>query len=343
MNPNLRSALLASLLAAVPAALHAWGLEGHTIINRAALASLPPDFPAWIREPAVSDRIVFLAGEPDRWRSSKDKTMRHAADPEHEFNVEEVTDAGMDLSALSPYRYEFEVQFAAARAAHLANFRPVDPAYNANHTQELPGFLPWAIAEYYGKLQIALSELKTYEKYGTPSEVENARADAVTLMGLMGHFVGDGSQPLHLTKYYFGWTGPNPRGYVNRGGWHAWIDSGFIVKAGISPAEVLARVRPATPVSVDPRPDGRDPVFAAVMEYLLATNRLVIPLYELEKSGPLRMGGPPTPEGRAFIDDQLLRAGQMLGSLWLAAWRHAGPDVYLQSELVRRNAAKAAP
>ncbi len=110
--------------------------------------------------------------------------------------------------------------------------------------------------------------------------------------------------------------------------------------AGITPAELLPRVQPAEPVSkVAPRPDGRDPVFVAVLDYLVGTNRLVEPLYRLEKEGPLRMGGPPTAEGRAFIDDQLLRGGEMLGSLWLTAWRHAGPDFYLQSQLVRRNAA----
>jgi hypothetical protein len=327
------------LFAAAPAALHAWGVEGHEIVNQVALASLPGDFPAWVRTPANSDRVIFLANEPDRWRDSKDKMMLHATAPDHEFNLEEIADAGMDLATLSPYRYEFEVEFAAARAAHEANFRPIDPKYNADHTGDLPGFLPWAIAEHYGRLQAAFSYLKVYEKYGTAQEVENARANVVYLMGVMGHFVGDGSQPLHVTKYYYGCTGPNPHGYVNRGGWHAWIDSGFIDRAGITPAELLPRVEAAVPVSVAPQPDGRDPVFVAVLDYLAATNRQVEPLYQLEKDGPLRMGGPPTAEGRAFIDDQLLRGGEMLGSLWLTAWRHAGPDFYLQSQLVRRNAA----
>ena len=337
--PSLSALIPALLAAATPAALHAWGEQGHDIVNQIALASLPADFPAWIHQPANTGRIVFLAGEPDRWRSSKDEIMEHATTPDHHFDIEEIADAGLDLDAISEYRYEFAVQFAAARAAHEASFRPIDPKYNADQTGRFPGFLPWAIVEDYGKLRISFSILKTYEKYGTAEEVANARADLVDLMGLMGHFVGDGSQPLHVSKYFYGWTGPNPQGFVNRGGWHAWIDSGFIAKAGITFAEFQPRVQPAVPVSVAPRPDGRDPVFAAVLDYLAATNQQVVPLYQLEKDGPLRMNGPPTAEGRAFIDADLLRAGEMLGSLWLTAWRQAGPDYYLRSDLVRRNAA----
>ncbi len=32
--------------------------------------------------------------------------------------------------------------------------------------------------------------------------------------GWLGHYVGDGSQPLHVTVNYNGWTGPNPHGYT---------------------------------------------------------------------------------------------------------------------------------
>jgi hypothetical protein len=332
--------LLAAALAVLPSRVLAWGATGHEVVNRAALASLPADFPAWVREPATAERIAFLANEPDRWRDSRDRALLHATAPDHNFDYEEIADAGMDIAKLPPFRYDFVMQFAAARAAHGANFRPDDPKYNTNHTQGLCGFLPWEIAEQFGELQVAFSYLKTYERYGTPSEIANARANVAYVMGLMGHFVGDGSQPLHVTKYFYGWTGPNPEHFVNRPAWHAWIDSGFINKAGIGSEEVVAHVTPAAPVNLAPRADGQDPLFGAVMDYLGETNRQVVPLYRLERDGPLRMNGPATPEGRAYIDAQLLRAGQMLGSLWLTAWRTAGPDRYLQSDLVKR-AAKA--
>jgi hypothetical protein len=331
-------------LAGTPAALHAWGDEGHQIVNAVALASLPADFPAWARTPENSERIVFLSSEPDRWRNGSDKTMRHATKPDHEFNLEEVPEVGIDLATLTPFRYEFVVQFMAARAAHASEFKPINPQADVDHVFALPGFLPWAIDEYYGKLQVAFSYLKVYEKFGTASEAANARANIVEMMGVMGHYVGDGSQPLHVTKSFNGWTGPNPNGFTVRAGIHGWIDSGFILRAGIKLEELLPRVRPAEPVDTAPRPDGRDPVWAAILDYLIESNRRVEPLYQLEKDGPLRMYGPSTATGRAFIDDQLLRGGQMLGALWLTAWRQAGPDPFLQSTLVKRAAAAhAAP
>ena len=89
-----------------------------------------------------------------------------------------------------------------------------------------------------------------------------------------------------------------------------------------------------------PAPGERDAVFSDVMRYLVAQNERVIPLYELEKAGQLKADGSPgSTDGRGFIDEQLLRGGQMLGSLWLTAWRVAPPDRYLLGQLARRAAA----
>jgi len=339
MTSFFRLLLLPLGIAALPVGLQAWGADGHRIVNQVALASLPADFPAWIHEPANAERITFLANEPDRWRDDANHMMEHATKPDHEIDWEEFADAGIDVNTLTPYRYEFVVQFAAGRAAHPERFRPINPKTDVNHTYAFPGFLPWAISEAYGKLEVCLSYLKEYEQFGTPAEIANARANVIYVMGVMGHFVGDGSQPLHVTKQFNGWYGPNPNGYITKAGFHGWIDSGFIVKAGINFAEILPGVKPAAPLSLAPRADGRDPVWVAILDYLQESNRRVEPLYQLEKAGPLKMYGPPTTEGRAFIDAQLLRGGEMLGALWLTAWRHAGPDTYLQSELVKRNAA----
>jgi hypothetical protein len=89
-----------------------------------------------------------------------------------------------------------------------------------------------------------------------------------------------------------------------------------------------------------PRPDGQDPVLADVLDYLFAQNRQVEPLYQLEKEGKFRADGSPgSLDGRAFIDAQLLQGGRMLGSVWLTAWRQAGPDMYLRAQLAKRKAA----
>ena len=335
--------LLFSLsLALGPLALRAWYEPGHRLINQLALDSLPPDFPAWIHEPATEDRIVFLSQEPDRWRRSRELLLQHDNSLDHFVVLEEITDAGLPLSSLTPFRYQFAAEFAAGRAAHPERFPAINPAKDADRTLEWPGFLPWAIAEYYAKLQAQFSYLKTYEQYGTPAEIANARANVVYIMGVMGHFVGDGSQPLHVTVHRSGWVGPNPHGYATTD-FHTLIDGAFMAKAGITLAELAPQVVPARPLDLTSRPDGRDPAFVASLGFLEETLATVEPMYRLLQEHKLVDGGPGSQEGRVFIDQRLLAAGQMLGSLWLTAWRQAAPDPVLRGALQQRAGPPAHP
>ena len=338
----MRHLLLAALL--VPAAvLKAWDYEGHRIVNRLALASLPADFPAFVREPAAAERIAFLSGEPDRWRNSPDLPLRHVNSSDHYLDIEQLAEAGLDAATVPAHRYVFATDFAAGRAAHAEHFPPIDPARNTDRTREWPGFLPWAAAEHYGKLRSAFSYLKTFEESGgTPEEIANARANVLYIMGVMGHYIGDGAQPLHTTKHHNGWIGPNPREYTKWPRFHSWIDSGFINRAGIDYDAVAPRLVPARPLALAAAPGARDPLFSAVMDWLLEQHAQVEPLYALEKSGALRAEVAATSaEGRAFIEARLLAGGQMLGSLWLTAWQQAGPDTFLRTQLLRRQGLKA--
>lgn len=330
-------------LSCAASVLHAWDYTGHRIVNEAALASLPADFPAFVRAPASAERIAFLAGEPDRWRNVNDLPIKHVNGMDHYLDLEELADAGLEVGALPSMRYDFVMAFAAGRAAHLEKFPAFDPAKDVEHSRIWPGFAPWAVAEQYGKLKSAFSYLKALEENGTPEEVANAQANILYVMGVMGHYVGDLAQPLHVTVHHHGWVGPNPNGYTTAGDIHQWIDGGFIAGAGITPAEVLAGAVPVQPISVAPRADQRDPLFVAVVDYLVAQHAQVEPLYALEKAGHFKIDGKGDPApGRAFIVGQLHRGGEMLGAVWLTAWRNAGPDVYLRGQLIKRQAAAAA-
>ncbi len=339
----LRRSLLCLTLLAVATA-HAWDYEGHRIVNQLALAALPADFPAFVRTPANAERISFLSGEPDRWRNIADLPLKHYNGLDHYCDLEQLAGAGLDAATVPSLRYEFAARFAAGRAAHPDWFPAVDPAANADHSREWPGFAPWAITEYYGKLKAAFSYLKAFEEAGTPEEITNAQADIVYLMGVMGHYVGDCAQPLHTTIHHNGWAGDNPQGYTTWSGIHSWIDGGFIAKAGIKTADLAPRVAPARPVMLAPRPDGRDPMFAAVIDYLGTQHTFVEPLYVLEKAGKFshEKGEPVLPEGREFIEARLLTGGEMLGAIWMTAWKQAGPDSYLRAQLLKRQIAAAA-
>jgi hypothetical protein len=340
--------LVGSLLlawAVTASTLHAWDYEGHRLVNGLAVAGLPTEFPAFVRTPANAGRIAFLAGEPDRWKNNPDLSLRHENDPDHYLDLEQLAWAGLDLTTLSPLRNEFAVQFAAGRAAHPERFPAIDPEKNADHTREWPGFLPWSITEGFGKLKSAFSYLNAYQKYGgTTEEIANAEANIVYVMGVMGHFVADGAQPLHDTVHHNGWVGENPRGFTTTPQFHAWIDGGFMAKAGLVYANLAPRARAAHVLDLAPKPGERDALFATALAYLRAQNGRVVPLYEIEKAGQLKADGTPgSTDGRAFIEEQMLRGGEMLSSLWLTAWRTAPVDTYLMKQLQLRATAAPSP
>ena len=341
---------LVVVLGAVTFSAGAWDYEGHHAINELALASLPRDFGGFELTPALKGRIEYLAGEPDRWRNVGDLPLKNVNGPDHYIDLEDVKLFDLTPETLPLMRYDFMADIAKVRAAHPEKFPPIDPDKDADHTRELDGFLPWAITENYEKLKSDFSSLKAFRQFGgTPEEIANAQADCIYVMGVMGHYVGDGAQPLHTTDHHNGWVGPNPNGYSTWKGLHAWIDGGFLGKAGIKLDDLAPRIRPATGIPLNQRADGRDPMFVAVFDYLLGNFKLVEPLYQMEKAGKfsdqLEQAGkfhqdtqPVNAEGRAFIEGQLVKGGEMLGSIWLTAWKQAVPDTYLRSQLVKRQA-----
>ncbi len=307
------------------------------MVNQIALASLPTSFPAFARHPAVQERIAFLAGEADRWRNTSELPLKHFNGPDHYIDLDELSLYKLTPNSLSHFRYEFVGQLAVARALHPTNFPAIDPSRNEDKTRELVGLLPWALTEYYGKLKSGFSYLKTFqENGGTPEEIANAQQNIIYIMGVMGHFAGDSSQPLHTTIHHHGWMGANPKNYATNSSIHAWIDGGYIHSAGINFSELKPRVRPARVFSAT-SPNAQSPdIFPTVMAFIIEQHKLVEPLYQLNQEGSLSDHGDAGSKGRAFIDQQLLAGGQFLGDLWISAWQSALTDTFLKSQLSKR-------
>jgi hypothetical protein len=335
-----RSACALAILAVFHLGIHvaqAWDYEGHRVVNQLALASLPTNFPAFVREPAAAERIAFLAGEMDRWRNTSDLPLKHYSFPDHYIDMEELANYGLKPEMLPVFRYDFVAQLALIRKARPEKFPEPEGDYNQDHTRGLVGLLPWAIAESVGKLKSGFSYLKAYEEAGTPEEIANAQANIIYVMGVMGHLVGDGGQPLHTTIYHHGWVGDNPHNYTTSRGFHSWIGGGFFNKTGGANLQGLkSRLRTAQTVSINGRPAKPEETFQVAVLFLVEQNKEVEPLYQLEKDGKLSGEGEKGLEGRAFLEGQLLKAGQLLGDFWYSAWEEAPPDTFLKSQLTRR-------
>jgi hypothetical protein len=309
----------------------AWDYLRHRLVNRLALASLPKNFPAFVREKANAERIQFLGGEPDRWRNQRDRALRHLNGLDHYFDVEYLAPYQIKPAQLSHFRYEFVEQMAAART----KLKLPLPNENADRTKGHPGFLPWAINEHYLKLVSAFSYLKVFEEMGTPEEIANARANVIYRMGILSHFVGDAAQPLHTTKHFNGWIGDNPNQYTTSRRFHSWIDGGFLnASGGHDEKALLAKVRPAQRPATPETNKNASGRFQYVVQYILGQHALVEPLYQLNKTGNLSPDKPA--KGKAFLQAQLSKSGRVLGNLWFTAWQEAPPDKFLQSYLAKR-------
>ena len=338
----MRALLLLSLLCLLlPTRGQAWDYEGHRLVNLTALSLLPTNFPAWSRTPEARERIGFLAGELDRWRNTQHYPLRHANHPDHYLDLEDLEPLGLTITNLPLFRYEFVAHLARTRLQHPERFDPL-PANDLDRTKSLPGFLPWSIAESFARLKSSFSSLRAFEELGTPEEIANARANIIYTMGLMGHAVGDATQPLHSTRSYNGWVGPNPQGYTTNRSFHSWIDGGYLRKVGVSGADVLAAARPAKVLALVPPGPQDDPVFRVACEFLAEQFTKVEPLYRMDKEGQLSGVAPKGLEARPFLVQQLGLAATMLADLWLSAWEQAPVDQFLRSQLVtRKNGPKA--
>ena len=256
------------------------------MINHLAVAGLPGDVPAFLHAPAALEEIEYLGPEPDRWRSLAEPELSAAQAPEHFLDME-LADA---LGPLPHQRLDFEAEVFAAHE------RP-----------EKIGLLPWEADEVWERLKAGMRDYRRLA--AAHQETKPVEEAIVFYAGWLGHYAGDGSQPLHTTVQYNGWTGPNPNGYTTSHQIHSNFESVF-VDANITPAEVQAKM--ATPRLI------QGDMFDAYVAYLRQTHGYVEELYQLEKQGGFTGAG--TAESRAFVAERLAAGANMLRDMIYTAW-----------------------
>jgi hypothetical protein len=320
------------VLVAFASMLRAWDYEGHRIVNNLAVEALPLDFPAFAKTPEARERIAFLSGEPDRWRNSTNYAARHCSSPEHYIDLDDLPQFGLDEKRLTPFRYDFMALLGEGRVRHATNFGYIDPLKDQDRTRQLVGFLPWAINESYAKLESAFAYLRELEAAGSRDDVAQARQNVVYLMGVFGHYVGDAAQPLHTTRHFNGWVGPNPKGYRTNRTIHAWIDGGFLRAMRLNDRELRDKMRPARALWNA----GPTNIFPDALDFIRAQESLVESVYVLDRDGALSPGNPKSAEGKEFMAAQMVKGAQFLSDLWYSAWKNAPQDTFLRKELARR-------
>jgi hypothetical protein len=286
------SCTLVALVLFQAEAAFAWGNEGHTYVNRVSAQKIPAEMPRFLRR-AVAE-IAYLGPEPDRWRNPSELQLKNAQEPDHFIDLERVD----WLNPLPTTRYEFYRRLYEKRAA--TSDRPDD--YLPEHV----GLQPYITLEVFGRLKAAFREYRRLRDLHQPTgPVEHA---IVFYAGWLGHYVADGSQPLHTTIQYNGWVGPNPNGYTTEHKIHALFETTYVAQ-NIAARDFSDLVH---------APERLTDPFQQYVAYLRESNGHVETVYALEKAGGF--SGKGTPEAFTFTTRRLAAGSQMLLNLWYTAW-----------------------
>jgi hypothetical protein len=301
---------IVALVALLPANALAWGEQGHAMISRLAAQTLPPTIPAFLRTPAAVDEISYLGPEEDRLRGA-------GVSYDGDWDEGHYVDVNDDGTIAGVVRLDALPKNMAAYADALAK---------AGTTPYKMGFVAYTIMDGFERVRMDLAYWRVFDYLATHATTADARGqfawqrslrETLTLrdIGDWSHFVGDGSQPLHITIHFNGWGNyPNPHNYT-ASHIHSFFETQFVGKyAKIDDVRALV---PAMQAAAPEHLMTQDEIGALIGTYLASTAKQVDPLYQLYAAGDFENG---TPKAVTFTDTQLARGAAELRDLIVLAW-----------------------
>ena len=305
MRPLIVTIVSASLLASVAAGALAWGGTGHTMISRAGAQALPTSLPDFVRTQSAVDEIAALGPELDR---SKDAGRSHDADRDTGHYVD-IGDDGkiagvVDLSALPGSRRDYDQALRGANTNEYSQgYLPY--ALIDGWQQVVKDFAIWRV-DRIGERRATTDDDKAYFTF------DRTLRETLTLrdIGVWSHYVGDASQPLHVTVHFNGWGDfPNPKGYTTSHTLHSRFEGDF-VRAHASYQTVVADMTAPALSSA--------PIADQIGAYLRRSAATVPTLYDIEKRGGFN--DPASSEAIAFMDQRLADGASELRDLITEAY-----------------------
>jgi len=281
-----------------PLAVRGWGAKGHELSGLVAGKKVPDEMPKFFRKAA--EQLSYLNPDPDRWRSREESNLDRALDtasaPDHFLDMELVPEAA--TKALN--RYDFTAEMIKAGQAPTK-----------------AGFVQYRMLEMFQSLRVQFRLWRAEKDSNKRKWIEQR---IINDAGILGHYVSDVANPLHTTIHYNGWSGANPNGYTvftrePNQGIHQRFEETF-VSAKISVNDLLPLVDAKPHLIEKPRED--------LWNYLKESNKLVEPLYILDKKEPFSATNN-SPEHKKFVSERLAAGAQMLRDLWWTAWVTSAP------------------
>lgn len=298
--------LLAALALLSPASpAFAWGATGHEFVSGIAAEVLPPEIPAFVRTPAAVADIAVFGRELDR---SKGAGPTHDSERDAGHFVA-LTDDG-SIAGVMPLE-----EIPLTREAYDTALR------KKGFDQYRAGYLPLAIVDGWEQLvkdfaywRAASVGARTAATAADRAwfDADRRRRETLTVrdLGIWSHYVGDASQPLHVSVHFDGWGPfPNPRGFSNTKGIHAQFEGAF-VRANVRREAVERRLLSYRAC--------RCSIFDRMRAVILESHAQVVPFYALEKSGAFRDG---TTAGIDFAVARLAAGAAATRDMVVDAWR----------------------
>lgn len=265
-----------------------WGPDGHRMVARLAAKALPGDMPPFVvRE---TERLMFLNYEPDFWRDSEEEkispALRRGHDPDHRFHLELFS-----APELPPDRYSF-----------------MRTLYREGKEPATVGVLPYRAMELFQRMRVGFRQWRSAPNKRVAAFLEARILDDA---GILGHYIADAAEPLHVTVNHNGWEPrENPRNYTRDTTLHIRFEDEF-VHTRIRDTDVAPRMNEVQNVN-----NG----LAYIRAEIQRSHDQVVPLYELEKEAKFDASNR-NPKAATFVAQRLADAAATLRDLWYAAYR----------------------
>jgi hypothetical protein len=308
-----------------------WGGRGHDAICQAATHLIQtPGLRTFLQSrPHVMGHLCNI---PDMyWRSLTGDELQHG-NPTHYVNPEilgiAAKDVPTDMKALIS---KYTGQENLSRSGSKISSVPLDM-----------GSSWWRADQFYRNAVVAAQQIKGAK---TPSDSKEEQDfdlpynksvfEFMLALGLMGHFVGDNSQPLHVTSDYDGYA-------ANQGGIHSYYEETVVAEFGgdlqgkiISHAKKLKKTSFLTGANPVAKMRTLGEISASEIKDILKLDPITRPsTLRIEKGMSLRTPAERRPAAvglqrfEKLILSQLGRSALLLAHLWDDAYRKAGsPDL----------------
>jgi hypothetical protein len=285
-------------LALHPATAHAWGGTAHAVIDRAAIEAIPDDGPTFLRK--YADYIAASASLPDSWRGDSENFSKMEEDPNHGWFREQFT----FLRPIPRSRYEYVL----ALYKHYEKIKDSDPLTAQRTNVRWTGTLPYAAIEAYDRLVVCMRYIrKAQVEGGDPSIPEQHCAfQAIRL----GHYIGDGAQPLHDSVNSDGWRGDNPKDYTTNRTIHGRFESQFVDGMALTVGDIAPRIGAPGHRTGD--------MFDAVLAFLNEAGDKMESVYKLEKRDGFANYA--DKDVRALVYERTAAGASMLRDMFCRAW-----------------------